>query len=189
MPGLTFAARHGAATDAATRLRASNETFRTAVNLSLSGREAILWTEEPVGVAVRAGAVNSFTLLPCVESGVRHGAASCSPPFGGASPLTARTRRRDNVCVREPRVRRVVVVEDHPIFREGVVQCLDGEPDFTVVGQWASGDVDLDTLRALAPDLVLMDVELPVASGIEVTRRIRSTLPTVRLVLLAAFAA
>src|SRR5262245_11390866 len=103
-------------------------------------------------------------------------------------PLTPRSRARDNARVAEAGARRVVVVEDHPIFRDGVVQCLDAEPDFTVVGQWASGDVDLDALSALAPDLVLMDVELPVVSGIEVTRRIRSELTDVRVVMLTAYA-
>lgn len=88
----------------------------------------------------------------------------------------------------ETGARRVVVVEDHPIFRDGVVQCLDAEPDFAVVGQWASGDVDLVALGALAPDLVLMDVELPVISGIEATRRIRAALPDVRVVMLTAYA-
>jgi len=58
-------------------------------------------------------------------------------------------------------VHRVVVVEDHPIFREGVVQCLDAEPDFTVVGTWATGAIDAKGIARLAPDLVLMDVELP----------------------------
>ena len=87
-----------------------------------------------------------------------------------------------------PVVHRVVVVEDHPIFRDGVVQCLDAEADFTVVGQWASGDVDLDALRALAPDLVLMDIELPGISGIEATRRIRAALPDVRVAMLTAHA-
>ncbi len=88
----------------------------------------------------------------------------------------------------EPVVHRIVVVEDHPLFRDGVVQCLDAEADFSVVGQWASGDGDLDALRALAPDLVLMDIELPGASGIEATRRIRAALPQVRVVILTAHA-
>ena len=87
-----------------------------------------------------------------------------------------------------PAVHRVVVVEDHPIFRDGVVQCLDAEADFTVVGQWASGDVDLDALRALAPDLVLMDIELPGISGFEATRRIRAALSDVRVAMLTAHA-
>jgi DNA-binding NarL/FixJ family response regulator len=83
---------------------------------------------------------------------------------------------------------RVVVVEDHPIFREGVVQCLDAEPDFTVVGTWATGALDPEAVGRLAPDLVLMDVELPEASGIEATRVLRDALPGVRVVMLTAFA-
>jgi DNA-binding NarL/FixJ family response regulator len=84
--------------------------------------------------------------------------------------------------------RRVVVVEDHPIFREGVTQCLDAEPDFRVVGEWTTGRVDAERLRALAPDIVLMDVELPEESGIEATKRLRTVLPGLRVVMLTAFA-
>ena len=83
---------------------------------------------------------------------------------------------------------RVVVVEDHPIFRDGVAQCLNAEPDFDVVGAWANGDIDVEVLRRLAPDLVLMDIELPGASGIETTHRLRTDLPGLRVVMLTAFA-
>jgi DNA-binding NarL/FixJ family response regulator len=83
---------------------------------------------------------------------------------------------------------RVVVVEDHPIFRDGVVQCLDAEADFTVVGTWATGDIDAAQLATLAPDLVLMDIELPDTSGIETTRRLRAAIPGLRVVMLTAFA-
>src|SRR5262249_56902174 len=69
-----------------------------------------------------------------------------------------------------------------------VVRCLEAEPVCAVGGQRVSGGVDLDALSALAPDLVLMDVELPVVSGIEVTRRIRSELTDVRVVMLTAYA-
>lgn len=88
----------------------------------------------------------------------------------------------------EPRVSRVVVVEDHPIFRDGVIQCLDAEPDFRVVGYWTTGVIDPAALGALAPDLVLMDVELPQTGGIDATRTIRAALPAVRVVMLTAFA-
>jgi DNA-binding NarL/FixJ family response regulator len=89
---------------------------------------------------------------------------------------------------RAPERHRVIVVEDHPIFRDGVVQCLNAEPDFTVVATWATGAVDAATLADLAPDLVLMDIELPDASGIEATRRLRAALPGLRVVMLTAFA-
>src|SRR5262250_766110 len=85
-------------------------------------------------------------------------------------------------------VHRIVVVEDHPLFSDGVIECLNAEPDFEVVGQWASGTIDPDALARLAPHLVLMDIELPTVSGIEATRRIRETLPDVRVVMLTAFA-
>ena len=83
---------------------------------------------------------------------------------------------------------RVVVVEDHPIFRDGLIQCLDGEPDFRVVGQWGTGAVEPKAMARLEPDLVLMDIELPERSGIEVTRILRAALAEARVVMLTAFA-
>jgi DNA-binding NarL/FixJ family response regulator len=66
---------------------------------------------------------------------------------------------------------RVLVVEDHPIFRDGVVQCLEAE-----------------ALARLAPDLVLMDIELPERSGVDLTREVRAARPDARVVMLTGFA-
>jgi DNA-binding NarL/FixJ family response regulator len=83
---------------------------------------------------------------------------------------------------------RIVVVEDHPIFRDGLIQCLDAEPDFQVVGHWDTGLVEPARMAALDPDVVLMDVELPGRSGIVATRVLRAELPDLRVVMLTAFA-
>jgi hypothetical protein len=68
---------------------------------------------------------------------------------------------------------RVLVVESHPIFRDGLMQCLNAAPDFRVIGCWESGHIDVASLRAWSPNLVLMNVELPGQSGIEATRNVQ----------------
>jgi two-component system NarL family response regulator len=79
---------------------------------------------------------------------------------------------------------RVVVVDDHALFRRGLDNVLSGEPDLEVVGEAADGLEALEVCAALAPDVVLMDVRMPGASGIEAARRIREARPETRVVML-----
>ena len=67
---------------------------------------------------------------------------------------------------------RVLVVDDHPIVRAGVVGLLDTEPDFEVVGEAASGEEAVALVGDLVPDVVLMDLRMPGIGGVEATRRI-----------------
>jgi DNA-binding NarL/FixJ family response regulator len=79
---------------------------------------------------------------------------------------------------------RVVVVDDHALFRRGLENVLSGEPDLEVVGEAGDGLGALEVCGALAPDVVLMDVRMPGCSGIEAARKIREARPETRIVML-----
>ena len=83
---------------------------------------------------------------------------------------------------------RVVIVDDHPVFRDGLRQCLEARRGLRVVATAGNGDELWRALRAHGrPQIVLMDVELPGDSGIELTRALRERHPEVRVVMLTAF--
>ena len=81
----------------------------------------------------------------------------------------------------------IAIVDDHPLFRQGVVDTISLESDFDVVGQASDGDEALVMLREKQPQVVVLDVNLPGQNGLQVTRTIRSEgLPT-RVVLVTAY--
>ncbi|OKJ94191.1 response regulator [Amycolatopsis sp. CB00013] len=79
---------------------------------------------------------------------------------------------------------RVLVVDDHPLFRFGVCTLLDNEPLIDVVGEAASGAHAISAASALAPDVVVMDLHLPDISGAEATRHIVAERPGVGVLML-----
>lgn len=79
---------------------------------------------------------------------------------------------------------RLLLVDDHALFREGLVNLFRYESDFTVVGEADDADTALSKARELLPDLVLMDIDLPSADGVAATRKIRAELPGVSVVML-----
>jgi DNA-binding NarL/FixJ family response regulator len=78
-----------------------------------------------------------------------------------------------------------LIVDDHPLFREGVKALIGKTSDFQVVGEAATGEEALRTAKALKPDIVLMDISLPDQSGIDVTRQLRILFPDTRIIILS----
>ena len=75
---------------------------------------------------------------------------------------------------------RVVVGDDHPIFRDGVVRALVASGDIEVVGEAADGEAALDLIRELAPDVALLDYRMPELDGSQVAAAVRRSLRTVK---------
>ena len=83
---------------------------------------------------------------------------------------------------------RVLVADDHPVVRSGLASVLAQEPGFELVGEAENGERAVALSRERNPDVVLMDLAMPVMSGIEATQVITSTLPSVRVLALTSFA-
>ena len=79
---------------------------------------------------------------------------------------------------------RLLLVDDHALFREGLISLLSYQDDFTVVGEAEDAESALDQARALEPDIVLMDIELPGEDGVIATQRLKMEKPAVTVVML-----
>jgi DNA-binding NarL/FixJ family response regulator len=82
---------------------------------------------------------------------------------------------------------RVIVVDDHPIVRQGVRSLLSNYADFEVVGEADSGSSALERVKGLAPDVILLDIRMPGETGVEVVGRLRQTVPEAKILMLSSF--
>ena len=80
---------------------------------------------------------------------------------------------------------RVVIVDDHPLFREGVAGVLVDEPDIDIVGQGSSAAEAIHLATDLLPDIILLDITMP-GGGVQAARQIAASCPFTKIVMLTA---
>jgi len=79
---------------------------------------------------------------------------------------------------------RIILVDDHPLFRQGVRHALDGIQDIQIVGEASDGQMAIQMADTLAPDVILCDINLPGLNGLEATRVVRRRNPHIAVIVL-----
>lgn len=82
---------------------------------------------------------------------------------------------------------RILVVDDHPVVRKGIIAMLETEAELQVIGECCNGEEAVQKARALKPDVILMDLVMPKLDGIEAIRQIKSTPNDVQILVLTSF--
>lgn len=82
---------------------------------------------------------------------------------------------------------RVLIADDEPLFREGLEMLLSVHKDIQIVGQASNGLEAVERAIKLHPDIVLMDMQMPLLNGIAATRRLKQSLPNCRVIALTTF--
>jgi len=82
---------------------------------------------------------------------------------------------------------RLLIIDDHPVFRQGLRDIFDVEDDIEVVAEGNSGELALQLVHRLQPDVLLLDINLPGINGLQVTSRLKSEHSTTAIVLLTAY--
>jgi len=82
---------------------------------------------------------------------------------------------------------RILICDDHTILRDGIRLLLDAQPDMQVIAEAADGREAVEKARTLKPDVVLMDIAMPLLNGIEATRQIRREQPDARILVLTMY--
>jgi DNA-binding NarL/FixJ family response regulator len=82
---------------------------------------------------------------------------------------------------------KILIVDDHPMFRDGLKKLINLVADMEVIGEAENGKKAVELARGLKPDVILMDVKMPVMDGIEATRRILAEMPSMKILALSMY--
>src|SRR5881394_969783 len=81
----------------------------------------------------------------------------------------------------------IVLVEDHAVVRDGLKALLTAEPDMEVIGEAENGQQAVSLAKKLSPDVVVMDLAMPLMNGLSATREILKTAPSARILVLSSY--
>ncbi len=81
----------------------------------------------------------------------------------------------------------LLIVDDHPVFRQGLRDVLETDPRMKVVGEAADGEVAIEMAYEINPEVILMDINLPTINGLQVTRKIKAQLPDVKVIMITGY--
>ena len=87
----------------------------------------------------------------------------------------------------EPKLIRVLAVDDHPLLREGIATLVNAEPDMKLVAEASNGKEAVEKFRSHRPDITLMDIQMPGVNGIEAITQIQSECPDARIIVLTTY--
>jgi len=136
-------------------------------------RERLEWVGGRLEIASTPGQGSRMTLViplgPAPAEAAKDEAPAASRTAAGTEAFAARPVR-------------VLVVDDHVLVRQGFAKLLAAEPDLEVVGEADNGQAVIELTRRLSPDVILMDISMPILDGIEATRRIRAEFPAVQVI-------
>jgi DNA-binding NarL/FixJ family response regulator len=81
----------------------------------------------------------------------------------------------------------VMIVDDHPLFRQGLRRVIEAEDDMEVIIEVGDGEEALRLAQKIVPDVIMMDVNIPKVNGLQVTRSLKSNLPNIGVIILTAY--
>jgi len=81
----------------------------------------------------------------------------------------------------------ILIVDDHPLFRQGLRDVLETDPHMQVVGEAADGNIAIELAESLNPDVILMDINLPTTNGLQVTRHIKGRNPKIKVIVITGY--